>query len=224
MREKSIDQLFDSAVKKCQKFTANSLKECKKKVLSQFIVEAKNYLDRWVVKIEESSDYSIMNPLDLIDGTYFYKEHPVLGILGLGDFYKRIEVKDDTVIHVKKIKDFEDEEIERILEVLEEEISRKGVREIVVPFGFFVFQFQALYSNEKPSKEKKGKIENLIFKADIPNKAINQFKKNLRGMKENYFRNFMVFYNNRWRILKTKLNGGWLPKGYIFTANFKLIS
>lgn len=224
MGEKSIDQLFDSAVKKCQKFTANPLKECKKNVLSEFTVEAKNYLDKWVVEIEESSDYSIMNHLGLIDDTYFYREHPVLGVLGLGDFYKRIEVKDDTVVHVKKIKDFKDEEIERILEALEEEISRKGVRELVAPSGFFVFQFQALYSNEEPSKERKGKIENLIFKADIPDQAINQLKEILRGMKENYFRNFMVFYNNRWRILKTKLNGGWLPKGYIFTANLKLIS
>ena len=219
MGERNVYQLFDSAVKKCQELTADSLKECKKKILSQFTVEAKSYLDKWVVEIEESSDYLIMNHLGLTDDTYFYREYPILGFLDLGDFYKKIEVKDDTVIHVKKIKDFEDEEIERILKALEEGISRKGVRKLVAPFGFFVFQFQALY-NMEPSKETKGNVETLIIKRDILDDAIIEFKEALGKMAQNFFKNFMVFYRDRWRILKTKA-GGWLRKGYILVTSFK---
>ena len=224
MRERSVYQLFDSAVKKCQELTADPLKECKKKVLSQFTIKAKNYLDKWVVEIEESSVYSIMNRLGLTDNTYFYKEYPVLGFLGLGDFYKKIEVKDDTVIHVKKIKDFEDEEIERILKALEEGISKKGVQKLVAPFGFFVFQFQALYRMEKPLKETKGEVKTLIVKAGILHNAKIEFKKALEEMTQNFLKDFMVFHEGRWRILKTKSNGGWLRKGYILITSFREVS
>ena len=78
MGEKSIYDLFETAVKKWQRVTDNPLNECKLKVLSQFIIEAKHYLDEWVVERKESSDYSLMYRLDLADNTYFYRENPVL--------------------------------------------------------------------------------------------------------------------------------------------------
>lgn len=228
MGEKSIYDLFESAVKKWQKIKGNPLKECKLNVLSQFTIGAKDkdYLDKWVVKIEEFLDYSLMYHVGLRDDMYFYREHPVLGDLDIGDFYKKIEVKDDRGIHVKKIKDFKDEEIERILEALDRAILRRGKGVgVEVPFGFFMFQFQALYSNKGRLKEK---VETLIVKADIPSKAIIQFKEILKKMAGGSFREFYIFYENRSHILEILLNKkaqkDWLSKKDVLKAEFQIIS
>lgn len=188
--------------------------EDKMKILREFTFKTRYYLDIWVVARKEFPNYWLIYYIGLIDDTeLFFREDPILGALDIGTFYKKIGVKDDVVPYVQQVKGFGDDEIGKIVEVLEKAILRKGVQRMVVPSDFFVFQFQVLWSKERPKKGAEGRARTLIFMAEFLNKAISQLKKALQEMTQNYFKNFMVFYDDRWRILKTKTNNrGWLPK------------
>ena len=96
---------------------------------------------------------------------------------------------------------------------------------MIVPEDFFVFQFQVFLSRKKPKKEIEGRVRELIFKEDYLDKAIVKLKKGIKEIKEineNYFKDFKVFYDNIMRLLRTELNGGWLSRGYVSIANFKV--
>lgn len=190
------------------------------RALIELVEENKTWLHLRLVK----KDFSPELMRHIAKGLFYQEtKDPILKIIHKGDFYKK--EREGDVPYVQKIKEIEQKERDEILKGLDGFLRGKKVPRMLIPEGYFIFRFKAKTSKEDIIKG--GKEKMLVVTAEKLEGAILELKKKLKGMKEDYFRDFMFFQPsvNRWRILRTdKLRGGWLPKEYAIIADFQVIS
>lgn len=167
-------------------------------------------LDLWIVGINPS-DYVLMYYIGLMGGSdlFFYqKEESSFHIALKKGFYKNVKLGQDLIPSVEYVEEFSREELKEIGKLLEKSSLRKGIPEINASVGFFIFEFQTTllenYGKEEP------RTETVVCKVNSWSDAVNEFKKvlkemeDLKEMKINLFRNFKVFFRERWQIIRTK--------------------
>lgn len=97
-------------------------------------------------------------------------------------------------------------QIEEIVPIISETISKKSPSDkIVVPPGFFVFQFRAQWG--AGGYEDESVCHTLIIEASNLKEAMPKLKDYLSIIRENYSEHFMVYIDDEWKRLKTMLHG-----------------
>lgn len=171
--------------------------------------------------VKKDLDYQLMYRIS--KGVFYQQtQDPILRVIRKGDFYRK--ERESEVPHVRKIRELKQHDVDQILEGLEVASSQREVQRIMIPNGYFIFQFKAKTGQDEIIMG--GRDKTLVLKADKLDEAIQKLKERLKGMKEGCFKDFLFFQNNfnRQRILRTKRKGEWLPKEYIMNAEFRVIS
>ena len=219
MENSSVIDLFELKVKEYKKNfikgTKNEISELKKnlkegnlnqitkiarrKILEDLIRENKKYLQLWIVLNEELSYYYLMYHIGFIN------EYPFF--LGTSRFFRAINPGEDSSPVNVKSEVINDSEIENILRFLEKAVKNGyPSTELVVPEGFFVFDYEFDGGRFK-TDEYKGMRGRRLFKAENLEEAFGKLQTAIIFSGERWFQWIKVYFNNKWWKMTPKT--GW---------------